>query len=82
MTREDFEEAIRQLLEEKGCSRIRISTSLLGMKAEVRCRDAKGRRRELIARPEKKHGRSVVKLEPASGTEWIDELEMLEALLD
>jgi len=81
MTKHEFEKFIKNRLMADGFSNVKVSVSLFGTHADVTARDSRGKKRRIKAELIKRRGEELVKLDTID-QDWIDELEMLDAILD
>lgn len=82
MTKEKFEKAVRQLFEMHGYTKIKITAHVFSMRMNVSAKDKRGKRCEYECTPESKHGRDYIAVKNVGGTDWVDELEALDAIFD
>ncbi len=81
MNRAEFADFLTRRLTADGFSDVRVSVSRRGDRAEAQAVDTNGRRRIVKARLERRRGEDVVVLDTVDD-DWIDELEMLDAIFD
>ena len=81
MNRTEFADFLTRRLTADGFRDVRVSVSRRGDSAEAQAIDTNGRRRIIKARLERRRGEDVVVLDTVDD-DWIDELEMLDAIFD
>ncbi len=81
MNRTEFADFLTRRLTADGFRDVRVSVSRRGDCAEAQAIDTNGRRRIIKARLERRRGEDVVVLDTVDD-DWIDELEMLDAIFD
>ena len=81
MRKREFEKFIKDRLTADGFSDVKVSLSLFGNRADVTARDSRGKKRRIKAEQVHRSGKELVKLDTVDQN-WIDELEMLDAVLD
>ena len=81
MNRADFADFLTRRLEADGFTDVEVAVSGRGDRAEAEAIDTNGRRRIIKARLERRRGEEVVVLDTVDD-EWMDELEMLDAIFD
>ncbi len=81
MSKTEFKESIIKALRAGGFTDIDVTVSLFGGKADITARDTRGKKRTIRARLESRWGKETIKLDTVD-KDWIDELEMLDAIFD
>ena len=82
MTQSEFASLVKSAFEKGGYTKIKVNTAFFAKRADVSARDTKGKKREFTAELVKKRGKTELKITPKDDMDWIDELEMLDAIFD
>ena len=82
MNQSEFASLVKSAFEKGGYTKIKVNTALFAKRADVLARDPKGKKREFTAELVKKHGKTQLQITPKDNLDWIDKLEMLDAIFD
>ena len=82
MTKREFLKQIKTILKNKGYRSISINPSLFGLKADISCKNTRGKKANLKAYVVKVNGYEVIQFEKKKDLDWIDEWEAWDELFD
>ena len=82
MTRAEFAKQVKEILEEQGYKKVRVSTSLFGKKADITAKDPNGKKRLLKAGIVYKKGKEYTRINDPCSLDWIDKIEEFDAFMN